>query len=355
MLSFTPVALLGAPLGLSDRYEQHMATMQPSNMDSVDVDAFSWREQCLPRHTTTCCRAWKAKVKKSEELLRLQLDQVPAWLTAVHTPGSSLFDAATSIVAYDLFEPTWICEAAERLPPKFEVGNGDGPKWVCGVDALATLPDCLVYSLGSNGDTSFESGIKQRAPRCEIHTFDPTLDKPWQLESVHAAEAAGWLRFHAVGISDVDGTFAIQDRTFPALSLPSLKRSLSHGTGRHLDLLKVDVEGAEHRMLASAEARAELAHVGQLQVELHGHSFNQTLQFMQAAHAAGLRLFSKEPNHWGCAGSGCVEMSFVSAAHAFRSFVNTHPSCTESDESEQREPMEAEEQEGRIKDEGGAT
>ena len=43
-----------------------------------------------------------------------------------------------------------------------------------------------------------------------------------------------------------------------------------------------------------------------------------------------LCLTWQEPNVWGCAGSACVELSFVSAPHAFRAFRATHPSCADS-------------------------
>ena len=84
------------------------------------------------------------------------------------------------------------------------------------------------------------------------------------------------------------------------------------------------------------------------QVELHGRSFAQTLMLVSSLQRAGLRLFSIEPNHWGCMGSKCVEMSFVSPAHAFRSFVHTHPSCEHADQngsrSEEQVEVDVEEQ-----------
>jgi Methyltransferase domain len=35
-------------------------------------------------------------------------------------------------------------------------GDGDNGKWVCGVRTLLQRPGCIVYSVGSNGDVSFE-------------------------------------------------------------------------------------------------------------------------------------------------------------------------------------------------------
>lgn len=35
-------------------------------------------------------------------------------------------------------------------------GDGDNGKWLCGVRSLLQRPGCIVYSVGSNGDVSFE-------------------------------------------------------------------------------------------------------------------------------------------------------------------------------------------------------
>ena len=58
-----------------------------------------------------------------------------------------------------------------------------GPKFICGVDVLAaksnsTSDGCLVYSIGSNNQIEFEEATFNHIG-CEIHTFDPTLDKPF--------------------------------------------------------------------------------------------------------------------------------------------------------------------------------
>jgi hypothetical protein len=43
--------------------------------------------------------------------------------------------------------------------------QGDGAKIMCGVSSLQ--PGCLIYSLGSNGDVSFEQDILKNTP-CEV-------------------------------------------------------------------------------------------------------------------------------------------------------------------------------------------
>ena len=70
-------------------------------------------------------------------------------------------DAATLREAHDIIEPEWVCESEFRLGNNSKgeaaaFSMGDGPKFVCGADLLATMPDCLVYSIGSNWQWDFE-------------------------------------------------------------------------------------------------------------------------------------------------------------------------------------------------------
>ncbi|CAF4603523.1 unnamed protein product, partial [Rotaria sp. Silwood2] len=70
------------------------------------------------------------------------------------------------------WEPTIQCEFERR------VGNsGDGGKWACDIHRFGSMntTNILVYSLGSNGDFSFEQAIKRLFPNAEIHTFDMGL------------------------------------------------------------------------------------------------------------------------------------------------------------------------------------
>ena len=52
---------------------------------------------------------------------------------------------------------------------------GDGGKWVCGLGFLLQRQACLVYSIGSAGDTSFEESIISKTTcqvRCAIANSD---------------------------------------------------------------------------------------------------------------------------------------------------------------------------------------
>ena len=61
------------------------------------------------------------------------------------------------------WQPSFSCPVMTR------VGAGDGGKWVCDVRKLQG-DDCIVLSIGSNGNFEFELEILKINPRCKIHT-----------------------------------------------------------------------------------------------------------------------------------------------------------------------------------------
>ncbi len=67
---------------------------------------------------------------------------------------------------------------------------------------------------------------------------------------------------------------------FPATTLHDLAQQL----GGHIDLLKLDIEGAEHELL-SHDVQAWLPHVGQLMIELHDRIRPGCLRLLQQALA----------------------------------------------------------------------
>jgi hypothetical protein len=123
------------------------------------------------------------------------------------------------------WEPTLHCAFEQRF------GNaGEGGKWVCDIDNIEKhnyIP--LIYSLGSNGDFSFERALKKVLPPAEIHTFD----------TGNYTCPAGICKFHqtTVGDTTIGGT----------KSLKAIIEELGH-TQRRIDILKVDIEGNEYML-----------------------------------------------------------------------------------------------------------
>lgn len=212
---------------------------------------------------------------------------------------------------FDMYEPAWSCESKERVGSAHRnIAWGDGPKFMCGVDVLNQ--PCLVYSVGSNNDIQFEESM-HNLTRCEIHTFDPTLKAPFKGGAIST--------FHDIGLN------GSRPQSFKVAPLLAIIRDLHHD-GRRIDVLKIDCEGCEFGGLDPVfEAmRQRNLSVGQLLLEVHASSGSHELliKLFSSAMSAGLRLFSKERNGWGCQGFRCVEFSFVDKLQACASFIATH-------------------------------
>ena len=54
-----------------------------------------------------------------------------------------------------------------------EFGSGDGGKFYCDT-GFTNEKDCIIFSIGSNDDYSFERDVVEKSPHCIIHTFDCT-------------------------------------------------------------------------------------------------------------------------------------------------------------------------------------
>jgi FkbM family methyltransferase len=135
--------------------------------------------------------------------------------------------------------------------------------WIIPERVLDATSVC--YCAGAGEDISFDLALIEQYG-CEVHTFDPT---PRAIE--HVERTAGnvpRLRFHPIGLWDCDEVlrfYAPADPTHVSHSVMNLQntrsyfearcRSLAHITQdlghAHIDLLKLDIEGAEHRVIAS--------------------------------------------------------------------------------------------------------
>ena len=126
---------------------------------------------------------------------------------------------------------------------------GDGGKWICDPHSIGTHPGgvrgaaqlqgssspspkgCLVYSLGSSNEFSFEMDVLARHPNCEIHTFDLGTN-PASDPRIH---------FHRWGVAKVDNVEANM------YSLLTIQKKLGH-MDRQIDIFKMDIEGSEYEV-----------------------------------------------------------------------------------------------------------
>ncbi|HIG75053.1 MAG TPA: FkbM family methyltransferase [Bacteroidetes bacterium] len=173
--------------------------------------------------------------------------------------------------------------------------------------AGSLTPESVVYSVGIGDDVSFDIELIRRFG-VTIHAFDPTPESQTWLEAQALPE-----RFHArpVALAATDGPLALYaNASEGVLSHSALTGTHTRGEavevdGRrlatlmrenghdHVDLLKMDVEGAEYEVLTDLLRSG--ADVRQLLVEFH-HRFPEigpgaTREAIAALRGAGYRVF----------------------------------------------------------------
>ncbi|PPQ65698.1 hypothetical protein CVT24_012116 [Panaeolus cyanescens] len=171
---------------------------------------------------------------------------------------------------------------------------GDGGKFVCGLSRVVEKPDCVVYSFGINGESSFEREILDKTDYCQIWGYDFSVKSFGPEISRALAHRTHFKAFGLAG-SDKDGP-----RDHPKMyKLETLMKQNGHD---FIDILKIDIEGWEFETLTALikpyiQSRKPLP-FGQLQLEIHlwNKSFEYFLGWWEMLEEAGLRAFWTEVN-----------------------------------------------------------
>lgn len=202
----------------------------------------------------------------------------------------------SAVVRRDLFSRVEVSCAVEYH------GSSYGEWVICPTDL--TLGS-RVYSLGVGEDISFDLSVIQ-SYGAEVFAFDPT---PRSADWLASQDLPTPFNFQATGVADYDGTakfhlppkithvsHSILSRgvdeaiEVPVRRLSTLMTELGHD---HIDILKMDIEGAEYgvlRDLLGSELRPR-----QVLIEYH-HRFPdvgllQTADSVRLLHAHGYRIF----------------------------------------------------------------
>ncbi|KAI9002476.1 methyltransferase domain-containing protein [Hyaloraphidium curvatum] len=215
------------------------------------------------------------------------------------------------VVAFNPFDPEWSCPDEERIGP-FALDSNEGGKWICFVPKPGE--PCLVYSVGSNYDFSFEKAVKQLNAGCEVHTFDPTTD-------------VARSRALAVGVGSTFHPWAFgRDR-----SVAQIADELGH-SGRRIDILKIDCERCELKpSFLSTFSKCRKGRdgsdppIGQILMEVHlpeppEAPFPAVKALFDAFDGCGFRTFHKEPNVEWAGGYNAIEFALVDPRAARESF-----------------------------------
>ncbi|KAK2717612.1 uncharacterized protein LOC136038959 [Artemia franciscana] len=152
------------------------------------------------------------------------------------------------------------CKSKKSFGGKFYFKNYfDGNKTLCLDNDVMPDPNgkCLIYSFGVNKDWSFEEAMQ--AYGCKVLAFDPSIGKkPFKYsDKIH---------FYDFGLGKVD------DLSDPGgwklRTLGTLLDKFGH-TNKIIDVLKIDIEGAEYEALLEMLESGVLMNVKQIAMEVH--------------------------------------------------------------------------------------
>lgn len=172
--------------------------------------------------------------------------------------------------------------------------------------------DSIVYSLGVGDEIEFDLSIIEKYG-VEVHAFDPT---PSSIGMLGNKNLPARFHFHPWAVTAADGSLKFYPRLrkdgtksdvmytmiaeeatrqdeieVPAYSLSTITAKLGH---RHIDLLKMDIEGAEYEVLEGLLASS--VKPAQLLVEFHhrfpGIGIEKTASIIEKLRDSGYRIFA---------------------------------------------------------------
>lgn len=166
----------------------------------------------------------------------------------------------------------------------------------------------VVYSLGVGEDVSFDKEVIRRY-KVELHAFDFT---PRAINYV-VSNPVECMAFHPYGVAAKDGEIKFyapyqeknvswsniprgtRSESFPVKRLSTIMRELGH---THLDVLKMDIEGAEYEvledMLASGIRPTQL--LVEFQHRFEGVGVAKTISALRKLKAVGYKVFYISPD-----------------------------------------------------------
>ena len=201
-------------------------------------------------------------------------------------------------------EPFFLAQKRHRTE---EIRHSGG--WAYDVSRISE--SSVIVSFGLGEDVRFELDMI-RDFDCQVFGFDPT---PRSVNYVRNAASDPRFRAREVALSDYDGEIVFQrppksssdqvscsayasygDDSAECIRVPclTLESALKSSGIEHVDLLKLDIEGAEYCVLTQAIRMGWLSRIPQLLVEFHhflpGITARQTRNAVQELKKSGFRI-----------------------------------------------------------------
>eukprot|EP00271_Cylindrocystis_brebissonii_P019335 TRINITY_DN5847_c0_g1_i1.p1 TRINITY_DN5847_c0_g1~~TRINITY_DN5847_c0_g1_i1.p1 ORF type:complete len:483 (+),score=100.18 TRINITY_DN5847_c0_g1_i1:1387-2835(+) len=176
---------------------------------------------------------------------------------------------------------------------EFVGGTGRGTYGAWPICGALLKSGGLVYSFGLGGDVSFDMGMIEKG--YQVFGFDPTKSEEWIrnlfVTNHNKADIPPEFHFHRIGLGAKDGTVVFLKSTNKNIdsktavqvdeltkkyvesgieaSVLRLKTIMCSNDHKHIDVLKMDVEGLEFDVCLSSEFREALLMVDQVLIEFH--------------------------------------------------------------------------------------
>ena len=168
-----------------------------------------------------------------------------------HTPKHSAFIAAFPPQGPKCKHPSYIGNRSKH----------DTSKFACGTASFGESSDeeCVIVSIGSRDEWTFEEDTYAQMKHCKIHTFDCTSNDTMP-ERIRDRTV-----FHRVCISSMDATIeGLTYMTWTTVFTSFLKIRPA--------LVKLDIEGHEYQLMDSIQASEDRMHPMQLLMEIHART-----------------------------------------------------------------------------------
>ncbi|XP_030626693.1 methyltransferase-like protein 24 [Chanos chanos] len=223
----------------------------------------------VPKRDPGVAKATGASIDPVPTSTRLHR-QVPRWRIELEPWASdrhSLEDEAQRFLNY-ITTPQVICEDPDpRVKLLQEIHEGTQNPWLLCLDGRYSLArrvyskHCRVYSLGLGLEEKHLERLLAHAG-CEVHCFDPSI------REAHLQDADMWLHRLSVDWRDPNPAIPLKRQHSSTKKLATILNDFGH---REVDVLKVDMESAEWKILENLILEGVLRSVGLLLLEVHLH------------------------------------------------------------------------------------
>ena len=177
----------------------------------------------------------------------------------------------------------------------------DGVKTICmdKIHKYVISGYCLIYSFGLSDDWSFEEVITNLG--CKVRSFDPTIEGP-----PVGFDWPKYLSFQKIGISNQTEEVDLPGAQlkYPLYSLKNIVNQMND-TGTTINVLKLDVEGFEFRVLPEILDSRVIDRIDQIVLEIHSdgaqeRGLEDIKVFLQVVdklkHEFGFSIVNYDPN-----------------------------------------------------------